>query len=341
MISREAFQILEFDKILNTISGFSHSDASRQAVLDISPLSNRGDIEERFGQVKEIQGLAQAGTPLRLSHFQDISQALEQVRLEGSILEARELVDFVPVLRIISEISAQIGEANSLPGLGRLAGHLTGFSDILAAVGRSIDSEGNILDSATPILSHLRSRIRGMEAKIRKRLEETVKDRSVTPFLQDEFITQRAGRWVIPVRMDAKGQVPGVVHDVSRSGETVFTEPLEIIDVANELENLVAEAKAEEIRILKVICKMIREEADEIEAQYKTIVYLDVLNSIARFADHLQMEIPAINDSSDIKLVKARHPLLMLAQKDGVIGEVVPLDLRLGGDNTAMVITGP
>lgn len=341
MISREAFQILEFDKILNTISGFSHSDASRQAVLDISPLSNRGDIEERFGQVKEIQGLAQAGTPLRLSHFQDISQALEQVRLEGAVLEARELVDFVPVLRIISEISAQIGEANNLPGLDSLAGDLTGFPDILAAIGRSIDSEGNILDSASSTLSHLRSRIRGMEAKIRKRLEETVNDRSVTPFLQDDFITQRAGRWVIPVRMDAKGQVPGVVHDVSRSGETAFTEPLEIIGIANELENLVAEAKAEEIRILKVICKMIREEADEIEAQYKTIVYLDVLDSIARFADYLQMEVPGITGSSEIKLVRARHPLLMLSQKERGIGEVVPLDLSLDGDHTVMVITGP
>jgi DNA mismatch repair protein MutS2 len=341
MISRETLQILEFDKILNTISGFSHSDASRQAVLDISPLSDRGDIEERFGQVKEIQGLAQAGTPLRLSHFQDISQALKRARLEGAVLEARELVDFVPVLRIISEISAQIGEANNLPGLGSLAGDLTGFPDILAAIGRSIDSEGNILDSASSTLSHLRSRIRGMEAKIRKRLEETVNDRSVTPFLQDDFITQRAGRWVIPVRMDAKGQVPGVVHDVSRSGETAFTEPLEIIGIANELENLVAEAKAEEIRILKVICKMIREEADEIEAQYKTIVYLDVLDSIARFADYLQMEVPGITGSSEIKLVRARHPLLMLSQKERGIGEVVPLDLSLDGDHTVMVITGP
>jgi DNA mismatch repair protein MutS2 len=341
MISREALQTLEFDKILDILSGFSHSDASRQAVLDIFPLSNRGDIEERFGQVKEIQGLAQAGTPLRLAHFQDISQALEQVRLEGAVLEARELVDFVPVLRIIAEISSQIEDARPLPLLRELAANLTGFPDILAAIERSIDSEGNILDSASPALFHLRTQIRALESKITKRLEAAVRDRKTALFLQDDFITKRAGRWVIPVRMDSKGQVPGVVHDISRSGETAFTEPLEIIGIANELENLVAEAKAEEIRILRTICQMIRKVLDEIAVQYRTIVYLDILNSIARFADHLQMEIPAINDSSDIKLVKARHPLLMLAQKDGVIGEVVPLDLCLGGDNTAMVITGP
>ncbi|MDI6789501.1 MAG: endonuclease MutS2 [Thermodesulfobacteriota bacterium] len=341
MISREALQTLEFDKILDILSGFSHSDASAKAILDISPLNNQKEIERRFGQVKEIRELAQAGTPLRLAHFQDISQALEQVRLEGAVLEARELVDFVPVLRIVAEISSQIEEARPLPLLRELAANLTGFPDILAAIERSIDSEGNILDSASPALFHLRTQIRALEAKITKRLEAAVRDKKTALFLQDDFITKRAGRWVIPVRMDSKGQVPGVVHDISRSGETAFTEPLEIIGIANELENLVAEAKAEEIRILRTICQMIRKVLDEIAVQYRTIVYLDILNSIARFADHLQMDIPAINDSSDIKLVKARHPLLMLAQKDGVIGEVVPLDLRLGGDNTAMVITGP
>lgn len=341
MISKETLQTLELDKILAIISGFSHSDASAKAILNISPLNNQKEIEGRFGQVKEIRGLAQAGTPLRLSHFQDISQTLEQVRLEGAFLEARELVDFVPVLRIIAQISSQIEDALPLPLLRGLVANLTGFPDILAAIERSIDSEGNILDSATPALSHLRSRIRGLETKIRKKLEETVRDKQVSPFLQDDFITKRAGRWVIPVRMDSKGQVPGVVHDVSRSGETAFTEPLEIIGIVNELENLVAEAKAEEIRILRTICQMIREVVDEIAAQYRTVVYLDVLNSIARFADHLQMEIPAIHDSSGIKLVKARHPLLMLAEKDGAIGKVVPLDLHLGGDNTVMVITGP
>jgi DNA mismatch repair protein MutS2 len=107
------------------------------------------------------------------------------------------------------------------------------------------------------------------------------------------------------------------------------------------LENLIAEEKAEEIRILRDICHRIRKVVDEIEAQFKTIVYLDVLNSIARFTDLLKMDVPQINDSSVFKLVRAKHPLLMLLQKDGVIKEVVPLDLSLGSENSVMVITGP
>lgn len=341
MKRREPLQILEFDKILNVISGFSHSDASREYVLCILPFHNKEDIEKRFGQIQEIRRLAQEGTPLRLSHFQDITQLIEKIRPEGTILEPLELLSILSVLQIISAISIQVRERKDLPLLMDLTAHLTGFPQILASIERTIDWEGNILDSASPELSDLRIRIRSLEKKIRKRLEEMVRDRRIVPFLQDNFVIQRSGRWVIPVRMDSKGRVPGVVHDISRSGETAFIEPLEIIGVANELENLIAEEKAEVIRILRDICSKIRIVADEIKAQYKTIVYIDVLNSIAQFSDYLKINIPEINASSIIRLVRARHPLLMLLEKDNVIKEVVPLDLNLGGENRVMVVTGP
>jgi len=341
MISRESLHILEFDKILNIISRFSHSDASGKSVLDILPLKSKEDIEKRFGQIQEIRRLAHEGTPLGLSHFHDISHVIKRVRPEGAVLEPGELLIFLPILRIISAISSQMRERFDLPLLGKLTENLTGFPEILYSIERSIDSEGTILDSASPQLFHLRNQIRSLEGKIRRRLEEIVRDRKVTPFLQDDFITKRSGRWVIPIRMDSKGQIPGVVHDVSRSGETSFIEPLEIIGLSNELENLVAEEKTEEIRILRGICQSIRKVADEIEVQYRTVVYLDLLNSIARFADLFKMDVPEINDSSLIKLERAKHPLLMLLQKDGGIKEAVPLDLRLGSDNTVMVITGP
>jgi DNA mismatch repair protein MutS2 len=348
MIKKESFppqraseQVLEFDKILNVISRFSNSDTAQKSILEVHPLNNRKDIEKRFGQIQEIQRLSQEGTPLKLSHFQDISQFIEKVKPEGAVLDSSELIAFMPVLRIISDVSLQIGERDGLPLLRELTSHLTGFPGILETMERSLDNEGNILDAASTTLSFLRTRIRSLDGRIKKRLEEIVRERKVIPFLQDNFVTKRSERWVIPIRMDSKGQVSGVVHDVSKSGETAFIEPLEIIGLANELENIIAEEKAEEIRILRDICHRIRKVADEIEAQFKTIVYLDVLNSIARFTDLLKMDVPQINDSSVIKLVRAKHPLLMLLQKDGVIKEVVPLDLSLGSENSVMVITGP
>lgn len=341
MKKREPLQILEFDKILNVISRFSSSDMSQENVLSIRPLCNKEDIEKRFGQIHEIRRLSQEGTPIRLSHFQDISQLITKIRPEGTLLEPLELLSFLTILQIISVISLQLRDRKDLSLLRDLTGNLTGFPEILKLIEKSIDREGNIIDGASPVLYDLRIHIRSLEKKIRKRLEEIVRDRRIVPFLQDNFISQRSGRWVIPVRMDSKGRIPGVVHDISRSGETAFIEPLEIIGVANELENLIAEGKAEEIRILKAVSGKIRLVADEIELQYETIVYLDVLNSIARFSDYLKMNIPEINDRAAIKLVMARHPLLMLLEKDNAFEKVVPLNLELGGKNRVMVITGP
>lgn len=341
MIKEAALHALEFDKVLDVISTFSNSDVSRGYVLNIRPSNTREDIQKRFGQIQEIRRLLQKGKTLRLSRFDDISPVIERVLPEGAVLDSRELVLLAPVLQIISDVSTQIKADNELPFLNELSRDLTGFPEILAKIEKSVDSEGNILDSASRELSLLRARIRALEARIKKRLEEITRDKRIAAFLQDDFITKRAGRWVIPVRMDSKGQVPGIAHDVSNSGETAFIEPLEIIGLSNELENTIADEKAEEIRILRSICEVIRREADNILSQFRTIVYIDMLNSISGFSEFLRAETPEINDSTVIRLARARHPLLMLLQQKGGKKEVVPVDLILGKDNKAMVITGP
>jgi DNA mismatch repair protein MutS2 len=338
---RETLRILEFDKILKTMAGFAHSDVSERAVLEILPIAARDEIERRFGQVEEIRAISRMGVPLRLSSFQDILPVLDKVKPEGAVLDPRELVLFMPVMRILSSISTQMRYREDIPLLGELSAHLSGFPDILEPLEQSLDSEGNILDTASHLLFDLRTRKRNLTARIRKRLEEIVRDGRIAVFLQDDFITQRGGRWVIPVRMDSKGQVAGVVHDVSNSGETAFMEPLEIIGLANELENLVAEEKVEEIRILREICRWIREDSEEIEAQFRTLVYLDLLNCIALFAEAMEATVPSIGESREIRLVKARHPILMLLRKEGSLREVVPLDVALGEKDSVMVITGP
>ena len=341
MIPKTSLDILEFPKLLRFIAGFANSDASKTSVLEIRPLKNREDIEKRLGQISEIRKMIHEGRPLNLSHFSDITELLTRIRPEASVLDAVELAGFIPVLNIITAISYQMRDRLDLPYLKEITENLTGFPDILKALKRSIDSEGNILDSASFLLADLRVQIRKLEARIRKKLEEIMRDERLSVFLQDDFVTTRSGRWVIPVRMDSKGMVPGVVHDLSKSGETAFIEPLTIINLSNELENLVAEQKAEELRILRSLCSMIRKVADEMKEECKTIIYLDLLSCIAKSADVLRMENPRINDSASIHLSGARHPLLELSlKKTGSMQTVVPLDIQLGGDNTVMVITG-
>jgi DNA mismatch repair protein MutS2 len=336
MIDKETLRRLEFDRILETAAEFAHCDASRTQVLELSPLANREEVERRQGVVDEIRRLTRLGIALKLGSFEDITRQIRAVRPRGSVLAPLELQRFIPTLRVMSAIAAQLGFRNDSPLLVAHAGSITGFPDILNPLEHTVNAEGEILDTASRLLADLRSRKKGLTAKIKRRLEEIVRERHTAIFLQDDFITQRSGRWVIPVRMDSKGMVPGVVHDVSNSGETAFMEPLEIIALANELENLVADERAEEIRIIRQICDWIREDAEQMLEQFDALVRLDVVNCIALFSDRLKAEPPVISRGSGISLKAARHPILTLMGKD-----VVPLDLELSEDNRVMVVTGP
>ncbi len=341
MISETVFRLLEFDKLLNLISEYANSDITKELILNIHPLNNKEEIEKRLHQISEIRKISHEGNPLKLSKFLDISQHIIKIKPDGAVLDAREISDFIPVLSISGDISQQIKERFDLPHLKRLTDNLTGLPHILKTLKKSIDNEGTILDTASPLLFDLRARIRKLENRIHKKLEDIIRDKKVSVFLQDNFITKRSGRWVIPVRMDSKGMVSGVVHDVSKSGETAFIEPLEIINLTNELENLIADQKAEEIRILRNLCSILRNVIDKIEEEFRTIVYLDLLNCISKFADNLRMESAQINCSDIIKLRKARHPLLELYLRriDGK-KNIMPLDVYLGDGTTIMVITG-
>ena len=341
MISKNTLQLLEFDRLLEIISGTGHSEISKQAVLDIAPFFTRDDIQGRFLLIEDIRRIFSQGYPLRFQVFQDVTYLLGRVRPQGAVLEASEISAFVPVLDMALEISTQVSGFEGLKALPELCGQLSGQPDLLRTIQKSIDADGRIRDSASPALANIRRELRRLELNIQKKLEEMTRDTSLSVFLQDDFITKRAGRWVIPVRMDSKGMVPGVVHDISKSGETAFIEPLSVIHSSNELENLSAEERAEELRILRAISAAIRESADEIAAEFAVLVHLDMLNCIAQFADRLHMEVPEISGSNTIRLVDACHPLLSLSleRADGS-RKVVPLDLQLGGGETCMVITG-
>jgi len=336
MITPETLKRLEFDKILAEIASRVHSPVTRQQLQATMPLGDLEQIRLASGRVAEIRRLAGLGIGLRLAEFEDIRPLLEIVRPTGAFLSPHQLLFFIPVLRICHDIFRQFAPRDDIPLLMSLEPRLRSFSDILEPLAASIDHDGSIMDSASPQLREIRRGKRSLAARIRKKIEEIVRDNNIEIFLQDEFITQRSGRWVIPVRMDSKGMVKGVVHDVSSSGETAFMEPLEIIPFVNELENLSAEEKAEEIRILRQLSAWLREDAAEIAACFETLVTLDALNGISRFADHYGLETASMNDSGDLRLVAARHPLLLM-----LLSHVEPLDLQMGPGGRVMVITGP
>ncbi len=343
MISRDILKRLEFDKILSAIAGGCRSEAGRLAVLGTMPLSAAEPISAFSGQVEELRALGRLGISLNLSSFGDIRPLLDEARPVGAILPPIALLEFIPVLQNFRDCSRQMAPREDIPRLKGLEPQLRPFSDILEPLAASIDGDGSIMDSASPQLRDIRRAKRGLAARIRKKIEEIVRDNNIEIFLQDDFITQRSGRWVIPVRMDSKGMVKGVVHDVSSSGETAFMEPLEIIPFVNELENLTAEEKAEEIRILRQLTAWIREDTPDLAACFGTLVELDRINAVACYADQYGLEMARLNDTGLLRLAEARHPLLLMLREQGTLPRVEALDLELGDGETGsvMVITGP
>ncbi|MBT1073500.1 endonuclease MutS2 [Pelotalea chapellei] len=341
MITSETMKRLEFDKILADIATRVHSDVTRSTVLAVMPQNDARSIADISGRVAEIRRLSSLGISLNISQFEDIRPLLDAVRPVGSFLAPQDLLLFIPVLRNFSDIARQFAPRSDIPLLKSLEPSLRPFADILEPLAASIDYDGSIMDSASPQLKEIRRGKRSLAARIRKKIEEIVRDNNIEIFLQDDFITQRSGRWVIPVRMDSKGMVKGVVHDVSSSGETAFMEPLEIIPFVNELENLTAEEKAEEIRILRQLSAWIREDAADLAACFGTLVVMDRLNGIALFSDQFGLEVARMNSSGGLTLAGARHPMLLMLQQQGVLQRVEPLDLHLDGNGQVMVITGP
>jgi len=342
MITHTTLCRLEFNKVLQVISASARSEASISSIMAMQPSGNSDEIQLNWQRIEEIRCLLRQRISLRISRFCDIRPLLDSVRPEGAILSPFGLLEFIPVLSSLAELFKQLAPRDDIPALKLLTPFPLAFSDILEPLAATLDDEGTILDSASRELSEIRKAKRVLAARVRKKLEEFVRKHETAIFLQDDFITIRSGRWVIPVRMDSKGMVPGVVHDVSSSGETAFMEPLEIIPFVNELENLSAEEKAEEIRILRQLSAWIREDADRIGACFSTLVELDRLDSVAGFAEKFNMAVPELNKDGHLRLLSARHPLLLTIRADKKdAAPVQPLDLEMGRESRVLAISGP
>lgn len=336
-----SLNLLEYPKILEEIAFYTKSPASRGLVFSMKPLYYKYEIEKRFLILRDISRLISDEGDLSLHEFGDLSSSFQKLRPEGSFLEPLELFQFVRVFENIEVLKTPVNQRKDLPHLRDLINQLDDFGSLLNILVSSIDNEGNILSSASPELREIRLKKKNIENRIRKRIEEIIRDREISHFLQDQYITIRSGRWVIPLKADFKGQLPGIIHDISRTGETIYIEPLEITGLANEHENIIAEEKTEEIKVLKRISSMLRLRLSEIIRSYELLVYVDLLRSIALFSLRFKLEIPELTESNVLRLVKARHPLLLFLKEKGLIQEVIPLDMEIGGSSRMMIITGP
>ncbi len=339
-MDKQTFRVLEFDKIFDMAASYALTAPGKVVIKNIKPLDTIDAIRSRISNVSEYRFLFSQGRPPGIEHIDDLLPLFKRIKPADAVLEPFEYRSFIPLFVSAMHLKA-LNDDKQFPGLGVIAERINTHTHLERAIESAIDREGQVRDEASPELAQIRGMIKALERKINALLEDLLTSRELEPHLQDKFITQRNNRWVVPVKIDSKGSVPGIVHDISNTGETAFIEPYSVQTAGNELESCRAEEKLEVFRVLRRLSLALRESLDEIENDYALVAELDALQSSARFSDQMGMSAPEINEKGLLKINSGRHPLLWRAlNKSERKDNLVPLDLELGKQNSSMVITG-
>jgi DNA mismatch repair protein MutS2 len=339
-MDENTLRVLEFDKILRMAASYSVTVPGKLIVQKIKPFNNIDAVRHHSVIVSECRRILSEGYHFGIEAFDDLNDLLSKVVPADAVFQPVELRAFLPLF--YSAISLRsLGGNPSCPSLGMMVSQLTTHPEIRDIINNSIDREGKIRDEASPELSHVRKSIKSCERKIRSTLEDILKQKDLIPHLQDFYTAERNNRWVVPLKRDSKGSIPGVVHDISNTGETVYVEPYSVQHNSNELESLRAEEKLEEYRILKRISSNFREQLHEIQEDYKIVARIDAMQAIAWFSEKMDMSSPEVSEKGYLKIIRGRHPLLWKTLRQANReGSIVPLDLEIGRKNKCMVITG-
>ena len=325
---------LEFDKVLEKLAEFTSCEDARENALNLRPEGSLAMAQALLNQTADAHMLlARFGGP-SFGGLKNVNNALSRANA-GSVLNTRELLDIAGVLRVIRTLS-QWRESNAgvHSVLDPLFNALAPNKYLETAIFNAIVSEDEISDNASPALADIRRKIRVQESKVREQLEKFTRSQTNSKFLQENIITQRNGRYVVPVKNEYRSEIAGLVHDTSSSGATVFIEPMAVVEANNEIRVLQAKEREEIERILYELSVQAGDFAQSIKNSYECALELNLIFAKAQYAYKIKAMPPILNDSGIINLRAARHPLIDPKK-------VVPVDIMLGKDFDTLVITGP
>ncbi len=334
----EAAKLLELDKVLGLCSKEAYSELGRKRVLLSEPSSDLAEVQSELATVTEmVDYLSQAALPLQ--GLQEVSPTLKRLAPEGALIDRQEFLPIRDLLAAGFSLKKQLVNAQEeFPRLSARAQRLGDFADLLAALQRVFDAAGEIRDDASPELRRLRRQREVEINKLHETLEVILRKWMKQNFTQEETVTYRAGRLLIPVKAEHRSHIKGVIQDESNTGATLFVEPLEAISIGNSLRRLEGEEAREIHRILAELGDKIRAQLLDLTVALEILTQFDSLGARARFSRKLGGMAPEISATPFIHLAEARHPLLVL--KESL--PVVPLSLTLGGgEGSILVITGP
>ncbi|HVV88075.1 MAG TPA: hypothetical protein VHE35_33775, partial [Kofleriaceae bacterium] len=303
----------------------------RAAVLFTEPDAARA----RIAAIAEARHLASLDAALPLGGILDVAAPIARTR-KAAALDAAELVAVGRTGASLARVREHLREhAAAAPSLAAIAADVADLGHVFHPILDAFDPEGRLVDHASPALGPLRKAVAALTAQLDRRMEELVKDPRYAPLLQDDYYTQRDDRYVLPVRTDGKGFVRGIVHGTSQTGQTIFIEPEEIVDLNNRKKLAECEVADEERRIFVRLSGWVAEEADAFELALAAALRLDVIASAAILADELVAAAPIIDAAPRIALLHARHPLMLLAGRRCVANDVT---VAAGG---TLLVSGP
>ena len=303
----------------------------RELAEALFPTSDLRDAERLQDETAAAREMLRRSPSSGLRGARDIRDALRRAKLGGT-LDPVQLIAVADTVRAAEHLFADVRAYPPLAARARFARPPT---DVAAAIENAIGATGEVLDRASARLGSLRANLRAAQARLQQRLDGLVRSPDLLRLLQDPIVTQRAGRYVVPVKAEHRAAVKGIVHDQSASGQTVFIEPLEIMEANNALREAELAERLEVERILDELSRRIEKSSEDLDATTTALASLDLIIAKALYAEALQATRPELNDEGILDLVDARHPLLIEQ------GSVVGVDVRLGGEFRVLVVTGP
>lgn len=340
-MNKHTLTVLEFDALLDSICEYAQSSNGVSIIKSLFPSNDIEVIQRRRGLYSDLIAVRNRPLDLPSLHTEDLSEILRQVAPQGAVLDGVELVSCMGLLDVASDVRAFADQRDceEYKVLRSFLAPVDPCEELRSVLVRSLDRDGSVLDSASEKLRSLRREASALESRIQRHLDAMVRSSDWDTTLQEHFVTVRNGRYVVPVKRDSRNALPGIVHDLSNSGQTLFVEPTETLGWGNDLVRTRMEERDEVIRILADLSSRLRSRLGTIHENQRILAEFDAAAAVVRWAGFNDCELP--NFGRAFKLENARHPMLQIQfRRENNGRKVVPLNLEIPSGTKTIAITG-